>query len=919
MFSKVKLSDYIILYLGVTLLTNLIANFLRLTPWQMTGNALVSISLFFAHIGKGSKINMLNSIITFLNPVYGLFLSMFYTKSKKVEKSYDSLFNVINHPIVLTLIKPFLRYNLEYVTQSTVNNGCHLSFSDEHLDSVLSKVSEDLSLDANMVLWGLTASIVLVVSILSFNFALMMIAFFFFVLFKPRESGSDQWTNIAQTEKFHGRNGIYIIYKEFLGRISRVGVAYVNEGVVQSRYHVTGSADLWYDNIKYPPTHQNKLSDMISWGGPITLITPDDQQKVVVEILPNESTSTIVYETVARKLPSGEVVFKGIKTVGGTSGSPYFIITKTTVDGIAYDTYHYAGAVGRNLTTDYDLLTGEKDSWQLEIMPSLGKSIPMLSTHIEPGAIYQYFAHPGSGKTRNFIPSIVSTGLGFCSHVIIAGPTRVVARELYNALKDCNLDAGVHLGIKGAFNSERTLNARIIITTHPALLTMFHKGDRCITATTGFIVDETHFQNSKTLFLLSALRNRMNTTNYGFLVETTATGFSNKDSSFIIQSDSNYPIVEKKFSGSHDFSRSCQRIISNHPGKRIIIFCPSVSGEDGVNKVAKFLSRDPALRVIPLHRNNYESRAPKILMYLDEPSIIVTTSISECGANFNVDICIDSCKQMRYLRSAPDSNVFRRSMDYINQTQYVQRKGRIGRRSKGIYYYPEHIDLDTLRISITDDEAEAYDLMVYNQQMGYKNYSHLTTTVENVVMTSHQLIKWILVHEDTSLNNPLIFTLLHTNQGVMRSPFACGKKIQSFFSKDGEQVSISTKVNGVRKNELIGVNVWDDRDARRLLNIMARIGKIQGYHETSDDEENVDVLKFTTKDFNIDYVDYVDYKPSVMLNGTMRNLDPIEPSRVQITKNIWGLNTVKMTAEKDDILNPIEDKVEEINLKNTQL
>lgn len=87
-------------------------------------------------------------------------------------------------------------------------------------------------------------------------------------------------------------------------------------------------------------------------------------------------------------------------------------------------------------------------------------------------------------------------------------------------------------------------------------------------------------------------------------------------------------------------------VAQNNPGKRIMVFCAQVSGRESVKSMAASVGRSGVKhKIIQLYREVYNIRAEMAsdLESYPEGVIIFTTNIAECGANYDIDIVLDSC------------------------------------------------------------------------------------------------------------------------------------------------------------------------------------------------------------------------------------------------------------------------------------
>jgi len=721
----------------------------------------------------------------------------------------------IKHPMIAFFLRPFNSYTLQFISVSQASiYDPNLVYDDTDIEYIRERAKEDLDRSNDIILFILVGVVFALLSLVLVNPLLMFVAIFMVIVNMPSNRKIGTWFVQNSFTKFPGVEGIYEITNNVLGYTRRVGVAYVKDGVVHSRLHVTGTATITFEGEEIQPSYVDENRDIITWGGKPVYVTPREGQKVVVEILPTYSSSTILYTTTAHTLDNGNVFFKGLKTLGGTSGSPYFLETPVLNEGETQPQYvlNFAGTIGQNLSSDYSATLRSEEDWQIEILAEGDTPTIMEYLPVHAGEWYQYFSYPGSGKTHTVVPQVVRDGLNVCSRVVVAGPTRVVAKELYNSLSTVG-GISCSLLIKGDRKIDRT--ARVIITTHPSLLAMLHRSSNRLPESTGFIIDETHFANTKTLALLSYLRNRFKDKKAkGFLLELTATGYSFKHEKYIFQNGSQYPIEDHTFPSETPFKESVEKIIQKHKDARVIVFCPSVHGDNGVRKVANYLKSryGDSMTIISLHRANYSTANDYIQRTMQQPAtVIITTSISECGANYNVDVCIDSAKQLRFMRNG-DEKVFRSQITPISRAQYVQRRGRVGRRREGKYYFPDNIDTENLIPNMHPKEAEIFDLMVYNRAANLENISEFETSDEGVLMNEIQLNSWITDSSEYSIANPLVFTCWHNKRGAKHTP-EYRKSLVNELLRGTHAIKVQLKSKTID----LRVQAWDDRDRSYLL------------------------------------------------------------------------------------------------------
>lgn len=629
------------------------------------------------------------------------------------------------------------------------------------------------------------------------------------------DNPSRDWKQGVGDCKFPGMPGLYRVTQTFLGARKEVGVATCQDGILQSRIHLFGvkPRELYYEGEFYKPYTYNTHLDIVSWGGPPIYNVPEDGEEVIVELLRPNTQISVLYTTVAVRMDSGDVMFKGLETVGGVSGSPFFLKKKKLDTSISeVDQWEFAGNVGYNLCKR---VSGPTEPWQVELLYAGNADSTKPSTEVVSGGLYQMFNHPGSGKTRHDGPRVIREGLTFCDKIIVAAPTRVVANEWFKAVYGMGFPTSLHIK-----NSKHRLrNPRVIITTHSTLIREYlslDKRGRAFTNRTGYIIDEAHFENPHTKMLISLLRSTF-TPGYdvkerqkGFYMEMTATGQDLKTGNIIIHEGSNYPITDIEYD---NFQETCDVVVANNPGKRILIFCSQARDTyDSVYKVTERLMRRTLAPVVPLHRKIFERAVDYIATKEGKPLVIVSTSLAECGANFDVDIVIDSCT--RLVHSPPNSNIkiFKMQKVPVNRAQMIQRRGRVGRQKPGTYYYKSGSAFDINQ----PYEAMEDDLKVFNRCLELEDNTIMPG--EDIALLSvAQLNKWLSLDND-GMQSPRTIRIFYSTVGTPYTTPQIKANLARELLGGNHAIKIGEKT--------IKVKWWDDRDSGLLKKWLATIGAI---------------------------------------------------------------------------------------------
>lgn len=808
------------------------------------GFAVLALKYLFAQITNTTMegMNLLELVVALISPSLYLFLDLSGRKMKheaiKMEQKsikyqmYDTFSKL---PGVTSLVT----YHLEFVGSFTAPYQEPM-FDQESLK--LFDIKKDLQTDIKGYQFKMIVSLLTVIIITLYMLlgAIGLLIAPFAVIFHwivTEEQIVNKWkVEPSITAKFNGVDGVYRVYKNFFGYQTYRGIATVNKGIIQTRYHVVENRPviLRYMGVEYQPTSHNEKLDVISWCGMATYVTPEDDQEIVVEIIPPASDTAILYSTTCMKLDTGDIVFKGLKTMGGVSGSPYFVKTNVIdpITGEEHQVLAFAGNIGTNFRNDYDLKYGG-DYWQVEVLYSGGKVMPKNAIELSPGGSYQIFDHPGSGKTRIDIPTMVREGLKFCPNVIIAGPTRVVAREIYASMRDSK--NSISLNIRGSLSRKK--NARIMVTTHSTLLRMLINKDPIVKQASGVIIDEAHFENPHTRMLLGCMRNKYATgRTCGFYTEMTATGYDFARKMDVVHKGSRYHITDR---GYDNFDEVLKTVVDRNKGKRILIFVPQVSGpgqtvEGVTEKLAKMKAPH---KIIPMYRAVYEQTVEQINVKHEQGVIIVSTSISECGANYDVDVVIDTAKRLAYIEQHP--SIYKMQVINVRLSQLIQRRGRVGRRRNGVYYYPNTFEWQNMQEEKLFKEAEDEDEDVFlaNNQLLNRNEQLVTTDIH---LSPGQIIQW-LKSDYLRINSPRTIRLFVTSSGNLYSKEQVYQNIRQEMLGGTHKVQVGGKQLHLRW--------WDDRDRAILTKYLHAMNLCGREKEPDELTRYEDIKQFVARRF----------------------------------------------------------------------
>lgn len=262
----------------------------------------------------------------------------------------------------------------------------------------------------------------------------------------------------------------------------------------------------------------------------------------------------------------------------------------------------------------------------------------------------------GYGKTRKMIPRFIEKARKEGKRMWILAPTRVVAREMYEALQD---QGGISFRVRGM--TTLTANGPIMITCHETALTMVLKKERLPDY---IIVDESHFAQPATIALLKLGEEMAKMGKMG-LVALSATNQHGFDE------QTNYEVKDLVLTEEEVWDTIDEE-------EKVIWFVPSQK----VAEKMKLVSYQKGIESVVLSRSTYHLNYQKAKSM--KKGIIFSTNISEVGANYNVDIVVDSGKQLVPAIGTDPKTVILQ-MQWETKASQVQRRGRVGRTHEGDY------------------------------------------------------------------------------------------------------------------------------------------------------------------------------------------------------------------------------------------
>lgn len=673
--------------------------------------------------------------------------------------------------------------------------------------------------------------------------------------------------------KFHNREekpcveppGVYDIYRTTCGFSTFVGMGYLDgRGSFCTNIHVTRKCDIQIGGYTYPAHTSFDMADQVAYCKNPAYAPVSEGDSIVAVVtsphVPTHMKRAAYVASIATVFDKDEgiMIFPSVITDSGVSGSPIFKRVTVSVREGQREVLQFVGCMNAS-TRRCEVNFKDKVHWQAGVLKTINGFNDDIVIRVTPGSHCQVFGPPGCGKSTFVIPHVIETGFKFVSRIFVAGPTRVIAKQAFKSIKDnfSGTDTKVSLSIRGGRHDDR---ADIVCVAHATLLQWIILGGKGITKKHGFIIDETHFNDSRTKMLVHYLRQLKltpTTEKCGFVVEMTATGMHIEDNQIQMCTGSNHHITDVCFKMEPQQDKTLNEQLSDYilkvasasPTKRILVFLPKVRGIMGVNDIYQMLApRMKSMRLQPvtrLFRTLYDLNIKGILSAADtnEPAVILTTSLSECGANFSVDIVIDSCAQLRFQVSqtigkgacilAKDST--------ISDAQRIQRRGRVGRKRPGEYHYRDVVIEPGMYAPY---DAENFDRDVFVASMvasrdfdKFQAWENEDKVDPSLILTQGQLQVWLDCTRVQDIRSSRIVKLFYNIEGIRCSDEEISARVRRDFlcapEEDGFFVGIG--------DASVKVKFWDARDSdilRRLIRIYS------GRDDIGEDPGEEDDLRY---------------------------------------------------------------------------
>nr|YP_009268592.1 nonstructural protein NS3 [Lammi virus] len=446
-------------------------------------------------------------------------------------------------------------------------------------------------------------------------------------------------------------DGCYRVMSKRLIGSTQVGVGVMKDSVFHTMWHVTRGASLTSGEGRMDPYWADVREDLISYGGPWKLNgTWDGNSEVQLIAVQPQQVPVNVKTTPGRFVMTDgtEVGAVVLDYPSGTSGSP--IIDKDGVvvglygNGVMLNDSTYASAIAQS--------AGCENITPLVFHPDM----------LRKGKLSVMDLHPGAGKTRKVLPIILKDAVAKRLKTLVLAPTRVVAKEMHSAL------TGLPVRYQtSAVQGPNTGTELIDVMCHATFTYRQLTPGRMVNYQL-YIMDEAHFTDPASIAArgIIATRVKLGEAAAIFMTATPPGSLDAFPESNAHIEDEEREIPDKAWSSGFEW-------ITDYVGKTVW-FVPSIRTG---NIIASCLSR-AGKKCVVLNSKTFNDEYPKTKSGTWD--YVITTDISEMGANFKASRVIDCRTSIKpILTHSPSERVVLGTPKAICSASAAQRRGRVGR------------------------------------------------------------------------------------------------------------------------------------------------------------------------------------------------------------------------------------------------
>nr|YP_009126871.1 polyprotein [Jutiapa virus]AJA91182.1 polyprotein [Jutiapa virus] len=487
-------------------------------------------------------------------------------------------------------------------------------------------------------------------------------------LVRPREQrslivygGSDP-ENMEETGTVE--DGVYRIFSSSLMGKKQIGVGVMQEGVFHTMWHVTRGSAIKVNGRLIVPHWASVEEDLISYSGTWRLSRKWQGDEVQVHAYTPDGNVQCT-QLLPSKMELEDGTNLGLLPLDfppGSSGSPIIDVTGAVIGLYGNGVLHgdiYCSSIAQ---TQKDIVLDQ---------PALVKTDGWMSK----GKLTVIDAHPGSGKTHKILPDLIKRALDRRLRTLVLAPTRVVVKEMEAALR------GMDVSFHSSAASKKCAGSLADVMCHATFVTrkLIHMPQKNYEV---IIMDEAHWTDPSSIAARGFITSLCEAKKCA-VVLMTATPPGVEDP----WPESNAPINDEEKVIPETAWKQGYEWISDYEG-RTAWFVPSQNAGNGIAKTLRGLGK----KVIILTSKTFHDAYPKIKE--EKPDFVLTTDISEMGANLDVDRVIDP---RTTLKPTEKGDVVEVSGERkITPASAAQRRGRVGRivGRKADYVYQGDVNPD---------------------------------------------------------------------------------------------------------------------------------------------------------------------------------------------------------------------------------
>nr|USV40722.1 polyprotein [Powassan virus] len=479
---------------------------------------------------------------------------------------------------------------------------------------------------------------------------------------------SGQLSDHGEKRPFDIKDGVYRIYAPGLVWGHRqIGVGYGTKGVLHTMWHVTRGAALSVEGAVSGPYWADVREDVVCYGGAWSLEGKWGGEVVQVHAFPPDSGHKV------HQCQPGKLNLEGGRVMGaipidlprGTSGSPII-----NAQGVVLGLY------GNGLKSNDVYISSIAQG-------SVEKSRPEMPLAIQggrwtsKGSITVLDMHPGSGKTHRVLPELIRECIDKRLRTVVLAPTRVVLKEMERALQGKR----VKFHSAAVDNTSSSLGAIVDVMCHATYVNrrLLPQGRQNWEVA---IMDEAHWTDPHSIAARGHLYSLAKENRCAFVLMTaTPPGKSEAfpESKGAIVSEER-PIPDGEWRDGFDW-------ITEFEG-RTAWFVSSIAKGGAIARTL----RQKGKSVICLNSKTFDKDYGRVRE--EKPDFVVTTDISEMGANLDVNRVIDGRTNIK--PEEIDGRVELAGTRRVTTASAAQRRGRVGRHEgrTDTYVYSGQCDDD---------------------------------------------------------------------------------------------------------------------------------------------------------------------------------------------------------------------------------